>query len=482
MSVEIKQKIVMKQNSPSKSPISKTTKKVTKTPSPKKNVKKSLIKYLASPPKTETKAKTPSKSESKAHNEHQSSKTAIPKKKLIQNLIQLDQEIINSTQDNSKNISPKKKTKNQLSPIKDFSYRPPSNTVFDLQEYLDDLQARQIDEDLHDSDYKFLKKQILQSKKAVVVTGAGISVASGIPDFRSQEGIFKQIKEKTNSENNDISMGTGKDMFDFNFIYSSPKALSLFNDMIFDLHKKIKNTQNTAFHGFIDNLAKKKKLKRCYTQNIDGFETHLDNLVIKHPISLKKKEWPNVIQLHGSINHLHCIKCRKIFDIEDKHFEGQINKKEGSDSLDYFIGEDNTVQISDLLPDCPECAEAESVRIVAGKRPQGVGKLRSNIILYNEEHPESEGIGRVVESDILTNSDLLIICGTTLKIPGVKRIVKEFSKSIESKKQETGEGGAIIWLGNEIPSQSIVDYVEYIDLVVLGDCQKFAKMTEKWFE
>jgi len=88
----------------------------------------------------------------------------------------------------------------------------------------------------------------------------------------------------------------------------------------------------------------------------------------------------------------------------------------------------------------------------------------------------------VVESDILTNSDLLIICGTTLKIPGVKRIVKEFSKSIESKKQETGEGGAIIWLGNEIPSQSIVDYVEYIDLVVLGDCQKFAKMTEKWFE
>lgn len=482
MSVDIKTKMQTKQNSPTKSPISKTNKRVTKTPSPKKHAKKSLIKYLASPPKTDTKAKTPNKLESKSHNERQSTKTNTPRKKLIQNLIQLDQEVIDLTQDNSKNVSPKKKSKNQLSPIKDFNYRPPLNTVFDLQEYLDDLKARNIDEDLHDNDYKFLKKQILQAKRAVVVTGAGISVASGIPDFRSQEGIFKQIKEKTSSENSDVSMSSGKDMFDFNFIYSSPKALSLFNDMIFDLHKKIKNTQNTAFHGFIDNLAKKKKLKRCYTQNIDGFETHLENLSIKHPISLKKKEWPNVIQLHGSINHLHCIKCRKIFDIEDKHFQGQINKKEGSNSLDYFLENEDTVMISDLLPDCPECEEAEGIRMIAGKRSQGVGKLRSNIILYNEEHPESEGIGRVVESDILTNSDLLIICGTTLKIPGVKRIVKEFSKSIESKKKETGDGGAIIWLGNEIPSQSIVDYVEFIDLVVLGDCQEFAKMTEKWFE
>lgn len=481
MSVEIKNRIKTKQNSPLKSPSSKTNKKITKTPSPKKNAKKSLIKYLVSPPKTETKAKTPNKIDSKSYNKKQSSKLVLPKKKLIQNLIQLEQDTDLST-DNSKKISPKKRTKSQLSPIKDFQYRPPLNTVFDLQEYLDDLEARQIDEDLNDNEYKFLKKQILQCKKAVVVTGAGISVASGIPDFRSQEGIFKKMKEKTNSENSDISMSTGKDMFDFNFIYSSPKALSLFNDMIFDLHKKIKTTQNTAFHGFIDTLAKKKKLKRCYTQNIDGFESRLDNLTIKHPIGLKKKDWPNVIQLHGSINHLHCIKCRNIFNVEDQHFQGQINRKDGLDSLDYFLDNNNTVRISDLLPDCPECAEAEGIRKIAGKRPQGVGKLRSNIILYNEEHPESEGIGRVVESDILTNSDLLIICGTTLKIPGVKRIVKEFSKSIESKKKETGEGGAIIWLGNEIPSQSIVDYVEHIDLVILGDCQKFAEMTTKWFE
>ncbi|OBA27247.1 hypothetical protein HANVADRAFT_2080, partial [Hanseniaspora valbyensis NRRL Y-1626] len=87
-----------------------------------------------------------------------------------------------------------------------------------------------------------------------------------------------------------------------------------------------------------------------------------------------------------------------------------------------------------------------------------------------------------VEADILSSCDLLIICGTTLKIPGVKRIVKEFSKSIECKKDENGNGGAIIWMGNELPNQCIVDHVEFIDLVVLGDCQNFAKMTEPWFE
>lgn len=453
-------------------PTLKNANKVMKTPSPRRAKKNSpqkqhilnetlSSKHIVTPPTTVNKTKndnSPNKSEINKG-------TTTPKKALIQNLLQLDLE-----KNGQKQSSPKRK-KSPTASLRDFKYRPLANTVFDLQEYLDDLVDRGIEEDLEDNDYKFLKQKILLSKKIVVITGAGISVASGIPDFRSQDGIFNQLKEKTTQENDDISVSSGKDLFDFNFIYSSPKALTLFNNMIYDLHTKIKNTKNTDFHNFLNNLAKKKTLKRCYTQNVDGFESHLNNLKIKHPISEKRGEWPNVIQLHGSINHLHCIKCRKIFDIEGKHFLPPAGKED-----------EKEIQLSDLLPNCSECEEAESIRNVIGKRSQGVGKLRSNIILYNEEHPESEGIGRVVEADILSSCDLLIICGTTLKIPGVKRIVKEFSKSIECKKDENGNGGAIIWMGNELPNQGIVDHVEFIDLVVLGDCQKFAKMTEPWFE
>lgn len=458
---------------------SKTKNKVTKTPSPIKRKIRHAQKqhilnaanHVVSPPMTTAKSQTPAKNSNNGKNGNQwdeNKQLQTPKKALIQNLLQTDLENSSQKLPSPKKSPSSKKKRSPATLLKDFKYRPPLNTVFDLQEYLDDLADRDIEEDLEDNDYKFLKHKILHSKKIVVVTGAGISVASGIPDFRSQDGIFNQLKEKTTLENDDISVSSGKDLFDFNFIYSSPKALTLFNDMVYDLHKKIKNTNNTDFHCFLNNLAKKKTLKRCYTQNVDGFETLLEDLKIKHPISQKKNDWPNVIQLHGSINHLHCIKCRKVFEIENKHFllPAENENEEG-------------IQLSDLLPDCPNCEEAEMVREAIGKRLQGVGKLRSNIILYNEEHPESEGIGRVVESDILTACDLLIICGTTLKIPGVKRIVKEFSKSIESEKSENG--GAILWIGNELPNQGIVDYVKFIDLVVLGDCQKFARMTEPWF-
>ncbi|XBW36371.1 hypothetical protein QEN19_001950 [Hanseniaspora menglaensis] len=466
--------------SPSKSK-QRTVNKVSKTPSPIRKRKNSLQKsnrlydklvvtHLATPPMTGIKAQTPTKRnetfKEEINPEYKNIKT--PKKALTQNLLDLDLEKSGQKLQSPKRSPSPRRKKSPATILREFRYRPPPNTVFDLQEYLDDLKIRDLKEDMEDNDYKFLKQKILNSKKIVVVTGAGISVASGIPDFRSQDGIFNKLKEKTSQENDDINVSSGKDLFDFNFIYSSPKALSLFNDMVYDLHTKIKSTSQTDFHTFIDNLAKKKNLKRCYTQNVDGFENHLDSLNIKHPLSEKKQEWPNVIQLHGSINHLHCIKCRKIYDIEQKHFlEPEQSEEE--------------IQLSDLLPNCPECEEAENIRALIGKRSQGVGKLRSNIILYNEEHPESEGIGRVVESDILSSCDLLIVCGTTLKIPGVKRIVREFSRSIQSKKEENGNGGAIIWMGNELPSQGVVDYVEFIDMVVLGDCQKFAKMTTDWF-
>ena len=52
-----------------------------------------------------------------------------------------------------------------------------------------------------------------------------------------------------------------------------------------------------------------------------------------------------------------------------------------------------------------------------------------------------------------------------MKIPGVRRLVKEMAKVVHAN------NGYVIWINIDEPPQSVIDYVEYFDLVVVGDCQ-----------
>jgi NAD-dependent histone deacetylase SIR2 len=74
-----------------------------------------------------------------------------------------------------------------------------------------------------DSDQlRALASQLVKSKRVAFVVGAGISTASGIPDFRSAAtGLFVTLKER----NPDVKLATGKDLFHSNLfqvgLYSS---------------------------------------------------------------------------------------------------------------------------------------------------------------------------------------------------------------------------------------------------------------------
>ena len=70
---------------------------------------------------------------------------------------------------------------------------------------------------------------------------------------------------------------------------------------------------------------------------------------------------------------------------------------------------------------------------MTGKRSRGVGKLRPSVVLYNEDHKDGEHVGEVVRKDLTGSSpraDLLLVVGTSLRVPGTKRIVREFSKAV----------------------------------------------------
>lgn len=284
------------------------------------------------------------------------------------------------------------------------------------------------------TDLALLHHVFRHSRRLVVITGAGISVSAGIPDFRSASGLFALLK------NEDKLKASGKQLFDASVVYNDLESTSAFQTTICDLHKLCASTKPTPFHECLNSVSKESRLLRLYTQNIDCLETSLPHLSTKTPL---EAPWPQTVQLHGTINTMNCSKCHWISEFDPKVFDGCAT-----------------------VPECPECVEMESVRIIAGKRSQGIGRLRPKIVLYNEFNPDAEAIGKVTEADLSSRPDGLIVVGTTLKIPGVRRMVRELAQSVHAAK------GATVWMNIDDPPQiSKREFEGCFDLVVKGDCQ-----------
>jgi NAD-dependent SIR2 family protein deacetylase len=89
--------------------------------------------------------------------------------------------------------------------------------------------------------------------------GAGVSVNAGIPDFRSKDGLFNNLRE--------FNVPSPEYIFDIQYFRYNP-------DPFYKVSKKIypTNFKPTKSHAFIKKLEDLGVLLRCYTQNIDGLE------------------------------------------------------------------------------------------------------------------------------------------------------------------------------------------------------------------
>ncbi|KAF6759804.1 DHS-like NAD/FAD-binding domain-containing protein [Ephemerocybe angulata] len=277
---------------------------------------------------------------------------------------------------------------------------------------------------------------VLKAKRIVVICGAGISVQAGIPDFRSTDGLFKTLKRNNPRE----GLGSGKDLFDAS-VFNSEHTTSLFCQMMAQLSDMSQNAEPTAFHQLLRALDDRGRLLRVYTQNIDAIEQKcglsfgVPDIGSKKSRGRKNKatkedtassrlptptpETPRCIPLHGTLQMMHCQICSHSFPLQD------------------YLPSLNAGQ----PPHCPECTNLERTRAVLGKRPRGVGKLRPSVVLYNEAHNNGEGVGNVVQKDLIGSSkgkgrsgaDFLLVVGTSLRIPGTKRMVREFAKAVQSR-------------------------------------------------
>lgn len=214
--------------------------------------------------------------------------------------------------------------------------------------------------------------------------------------------------------------------------------------MVRSLSGKAASAQPSAFHHLLARLSKTKRLLRLYTQNVDGIDTSLPPLATEVPLAAKAP-WPRTIQLHGGLEKMVCQKCRHTSDFKAELFEGP------------------------NPPLCEECCAIDELRKQEGHRSHGIGKLRPRIVLYNEHNPDEESIGSVVTSDLRTRPDALIVVGTSLKIPGVRRIVREMSRVVRGRKN-----GVTMWINQDsLPVGK--EFQDCWDLVIKGQCDQVAQ-------
>ena len=133
-----------------------------------------------------------------------------------------------------------------------------------------------------------IAEKIKQGGKNVVFTGAGISTESGIPDYRSQGGIWDKFRPVY-----------------FDEFMSSKDSREEYWRRWVELYQGIVKARPNAAHLALARLEKMGRLQALITQNIDGL----------HQASGLADE--NIIELHGNTCRIRCMRCRKISPLEN---------------------------------------------------------------------------------------------------------------------------------------------------------------------
>ncbi|MEG1408088.1 MAG: NAD-dependent protein deacylase, partial [Ruthenibacterium sp.] len=130
-----------------------------------------------------------------------------------------------------------------------------------------------------------LETMLEKSKRIVFFGGAGISTESGIPDFRSQDGLYHQQYAYP-----------PETILSHSFFIAKPEEFYKF----YREKMLVTGAKPNAAHLRLASLEKMGKLSAVITQNIDGLHQAAGS--------------QNVLELHGSTLRNYCMKCGKFYD------------------------------------------------------------------------------------------------------------------------------------------------------------------------
>jgi NAD-dependent deacetylase len=165
------------------------------------------------------------------------------------------------------------------------------------------------------------------SVKTVVLTGAGISTESGIPDFRSQGGVWSRF---------DATELT------YARFLASVETRRRYWDLGRELYPIIRQARPNGAHTAIATIARRGRLDACITQNVDGLHQRAGLPADR------------VIELHGNATQARCLQCTQGWSRDEVHRWPS-----------FVAGE---------IPDCPHCG----------------GIVKPTTILFGEPMPHAE--------------------------------------------------------------------------------------------
>jgi NAD-dependent deacetylase len=200
-----------------------------------------------------------------------------------------------------------------------------------------------------------LKKLVDEAKQIVFFGGAGVSTESGIPDFRSEKGLYKAQQEYGRSP---------EEMISHSFFMREP-------DTFFKYYKEnliYRDAKPNAAHLGLAKIEKDGKDIKIVTQNIDGLHQMAGS--------------GTVYELHGSVHRNYCLICGATFGL-DYIMDPANCVKEGSDTK--------------YVPWCDRCG----------------GMVRPDVVLY-EEGLDGDTVSGATAA--ISHADLLIVGGTSLVV------------------------------------------------------------------
>lgn len=227
-----------------------------------------------------------------------------------------------------------------------------------------------------------------KSKRIMVLTGAGVSVSSGIPDFRSRDGIYARLSVDF------PDLPDPQAMFDINYFHKDQRPFFKFAKEIYP-----GQFQPSICHKFIKQIEKNGKLLRNYTQNIDTLE---------QSVGIER-----VITCHGSFKTATCTHCKHRVSCEDIRADifaqripicnkcGPLQPKEQT----------NPTSAMDLIK-TSQNEEKSSI----GKR---MSVLKPDIVFFGEGLPDEFHDSMSLDK---SECDLLIVIGSSLKVKPVALI------------------------------------------------------------
>ncbi|KAJ6216180.1 hypothetical protein RDWZM_007337 [Blomia tropicalis] len=215
---------------------------------------------------------------------------------------------------------------------------------------------------------------IEKSSKIIVLTGAGVSVSCGIPDFRSRNGIYARLSKDF------PDLPDPQSMFDIHYFKRNPYPFFKFAKEIYP-----GQFSPSPSHKFIKYFERKGRLLRNYSQNIDTLE--------------KAAGIERVITCHGSFATATCTNCG--YKVDSNAIKSDI--------------------FAQHIPLCPKCNNDNTVDSSI------MSVMKPDIVFFGEGLSAEFHDSMTIDKD---ECDLLIVIGSSLKVRPVALIPNSIPENI----------------------------------------------------